>query len=167
MAAINDPSSLPAGGVSLSTTPHPPSPVEAKYFYYGLPSRPLLVARSSTNVWSVQPEAYPTPKGLRPVGLHPLQEIWEATVGPAICDYLDSKKVKWTSVDTVRIGHEGDPSPPAIVWIGVFPDSLSAEDGIKIATHCKSILFTHGIDDVHVEIRESILTGPKVWGPAY
>jgi hypothetical protein len=93
MAATNNPNSLPAVRDSLSvytvpaavsTAPYPPSPVEARCFYYGIPSRPLLVARSSTNVWvePTGPEAYLHPKESSPIGLHPLREIWEVTVGP-------------------------------------------------------------------------------------
>jgi hypothetical protein len=52
--------------------------------------------------------------------------------------------------------------------MGVVPDSLSAEDGIEVATGCKSILFAHEIDDVHVEIRESDIfrsASPEMYKP--
>ena len=104
------------------------------------------------------------------MGLHPLREIWEAVVGSAIVDYLDSEKVKWTSLDPVRIGYASVAPPhPVIVWIGVVPGSLSAEDGVEVATHCKDILAAHDINDVHVEIRESMVirsAGPKIYKPA-
>lgn len=42
-------------------------------------------------------------------------------VGSAIVDYLDSK-VKWTSLDPVRIGYASVAPPhPVIVWIGIVP----------------------------------------------
>ena len=50
--------------------------------------------------------------------------------------------------------------------MGVVPGSLSAEDGVEVATHCKSILSACNIDDVHVEIRESEVirsAGPKMY----
>ncbi|GBE77163.1 hypothetical protein SCP_0100350 [Sparassis crispa] len=83
VAATNDPNSLPTIRASLSgytvpaavlTAPYPPSPVEAKYFYYGIPSQPPLVTRSSANVWvkPTGPEAYFDPKESSPIGLHPL-----------------------------------------------------------------------------------------------
>jgi hypothetical protein len=179
MAATNDPNSLPTIHVSLSgytvpaavqTAPYPPSFVEAQYFYYGIPSQPPLVARSSANVWVEPrgPEAYLLPKESSTIGLHPLREIWEATVGPAMVDYLDSKGVKCTSLDPVRMGYAGESSPPVIIWMGVVPGSLSAEDGVEVATRCKSILLAHDIDDVHVEIRESEVirsAGPKMYKP--
>ncbi|KAH9013338.1 hypothetical protein EDB84DRAFT_901663 [Lactarius hengduanensis] len=151
--------------------PYPPPSVEAKYFYYGIPSQPRLVARSSTDVWLVPtgPEAYLDPKESSPLGSHPLQMIWEASVGPAMHDYLGSKGVEWTSLDPVRLGYSGDTSPPAIVWIGVVPGSLSAEEGVEVATHCERILVAHHIDDVHIEIRESEVfrsAGHKMYNPA-
>jgi hypothetical protein len=174
MAANNDPIRVSLSDYTVPanpTAPYPPSPVEAKYFYYGLPSQPLLVARSSTNAWfePTGPEAYLFPKESSPIGLHPLREIWEATVGPAIVVYLGSKGVKCTSLDPVRMGYAGElSSPPVIIWMGVVPGSLSAGDGVEVATHCRGILSAHGIDDVHVEIRESEVTrcaGSKMYKP--
>ena len=166
MAANNNPDFLPtihssmSGNTSPAMVPTAPSPVESKCYYYGIPSQPRLVARSSTDVWAepTGPEAYLVPKESRPIGSHPLREIWGAVVGPAIVDYLDSKEVKWTSLDPIRMGYAGVPSPPVILWIGVVPGSLSAEDGVEVATHCKGILSAHDINDVHVEIRESVVS---------
>ncbi|KAG7446143.1 uncharacterized protein BT62DRAFT_932507 [Guyanagaster necrorhizus] len=165
MAAAND--SLATLPISA---PYPPSPVEARCFYYGLPSRPTLVARSSADIWvePMGPEAYLIPKESSPVGLHPLREIWEATVGPAMIDYLDFKGVKMTSLDPVRMGYVDESSPPVIIWMGVVPGSLSAKDGVEVATHCKNILSAYNINDVHVEIRESEISysaGPKMYRP--
>jgi len=178
VAATNDSNSLPVICISMSgytipatvpTAPYPPSPVESQHYYYGIPSQPPLVARSSFNVWvkPTGPEAYLIPKESSPIGLHPLRVIWEATVGPAMVGYLDSKGVKWTSLDPVHMGCAGESSPPVIVWMGVVPGSLSAEEGVEVATHSKSILSAHGID-VHVEIRESMVTHsacPKMYKP--
>ena len=151
-----------------ATAPYPPSPVEAQHYYYGIPSNPRLVARSSTNIW-VEPrsaEAYLVPKEASPLGFHPLQDIWEATVGPAVVSYLDAEGVKCTSLDPVRMGYTGDSSPPAIIWMGVLHGSLTAEIGIRVATDCKGILSAHGIPDVHVEIRESeVFRSAKLYKP--
>ncbi|KAF8638736.1 hypothetical protein AX16_010459 [Volvariella volvacea WC 439] len=112
------------------------------------------------------PEAYLVPKEASPLGFHPLQEIWETTVGPAMVAYLDTKGVKWTSLDPIRMGYAGDSSPPAIVWMGVLPGSLTAEIGLEVATYCKGILSAHDIDDVHVEIRESeVFRSAKMYKP--
>ena len=154
--------------------PYPPTLEEAKFFYYGLPSQPRLVARSSTFIYvePTGPEAYHEPKEISPFNSsHPLRTIWEATVGRAMVAYLDTKRVKWTSLDPVRIGYIGESSPPSIIWLGVLPGSLSATEGVEVATHCRGILSAHGIDDVHVEIHESEVVrsatrGPKLYKPA-
>jgi hypothetical protein len=169
MATTNDHDSPPINHtVPDAPTPCPPSPVEAKYFYYGIPSKPRLVARSSTNPWVEPrgPEAYLIPKETSPLGFHSLEEKWEAMVGPAIVGYLDAMKVAWTSLDPVRMGEADDPSPAAIVWIGVLPGSLTAELGVEVAVHCKGILSTHGIDDLNIEIRESeVFRSAKMYRP--
>lgn len=67
-----------------------PSPVEAASYYYGLPSKPALVARSSVDPWvgHTGPEAYLKAKMLCPVGPHDLNCVWD-TVASAIVAYLD------------------------------------------------------------------------------
>ena len=140
------------------TAPRPPSAVEAKCYYYGLPSNPRLIARSSFDSWVKPrgPEAYLIPKELAPLGFgHPLGRVWESTVGPEIIRYLHSVDVKFSSLDVLRIGYAGDTSPPPIVWIGVLPGTLTAEIGVDVAVQCKNILSANGIDDVHIELRES------------
>ena len=87
--------------------PHTPSTVEAKFYYYGLPSQPILVAWLSTNIWVelTGPKAYHVPKEASPIGLHPLWEIWEATVGLALIHYLNFKGVQCTSLDLLHMGY--------------------------------------------------------------
>ncbi len=143
------------------TSPSPPSPLEAELYYAGLPSAPLLVARTSTTPWKAPtgPEAYRQPKELRPVGKHAITEVWK-DLGPKVFSLLDSMKVKWTSIDVIRIVNAGEPSvsAPVIVWIGVVPASLSGSDGIAVACKCRGLLEEHRIVDVDVEICESVVT---------
>ena len=161
----------------MSRTTHPDqSPVseEESYCYYAnLPSRPRLVARSSTPTtpWKAPTGwwAYPVRKELKAVGNHPLNDIWEDTLAPLVLDILESEKVKFTSVDVVRIGEVRAPSPPVILWIGVLPESLTPVDGLDVALQCKELLEKHDILDVDVELRESIVTrsvGPRFLQPA-
>ncbi|KAI0720063.1 hypothetical protein C8T65DRAFT_826687 [Cerioporus squamosus] len=140
--------------------PYVPSDVEARCYYYGLPSKPRLIARSSCDVW-MKPtgaEAYLVTKELTPLGTHHLKEVWEETVGSTMDRYLQEKEVQCTSMTPLRIGTAGQPSPPAVILIGVYPGSLSHELGVEVAIHCRSILVDNGIDDIHVEIRESRVT---------
>jgi hypothetical protein len=137
-----------------------PSGDEATSYYYGLPSKPRLIARSSPDVW-MKPtgaEAYLEPKELTPLGTHLLNAVWETTVGPAMDLYFQRKGVQNNSMNPLRIGIAGQSSPPAVIFVGVNPGSLSPELGIEVAVHCRSILVQNGIDDLHVEIRESKFT---------
>ncbi|QRV93321.1 hypothetical protein RhiJN_21339 [Ceratobasidium sp. AG-Ba] len=150
-------------------TPGIPSSLESISYYYGLPSKPALVARSSTELWVEPrgPEAYLTAKELKPVGPHALDAIWESVVASAIEAYLTSQEVAFTSVDPARIGYVGSEFFPVIIWVGVVPGSLSGAKGVEVAVGCRAILTDHGITNVHVEIRssEAILQAKKLYKP--
>ena len=143
-----------------TNAPYIPSEVEAKHYLYGLPSKPRFIARSSHDVWMkpTGPEAYLDPKELTPLGAHRLNEVWEDTVGPAMDGYLLEKQVQCTIIHPVRIGVAGQPSPPAFILVGVNHGTLSAELGIEVAVHCRSILLQSDIDDIHAIIYESNFT---------
>jgi hypothetical protein len=133
--------------------------MEAKLYYTGLPSTPVLVARSSTTPWVAPagPEAYLKPKELRPVYGHALQKPWEGNLPHKLRNFLDSRDVKWTSIDPIGIGNVGESSAPLIIWIGVLPKSLPRDEGVVVASKCKELLVEHNIADVDVEIRESVV----------
>ncbi|SJL07900.1 uncharacterized protein ARMOST_11257 [Armillaria ostoyae] len=147
--------------------------MEAKFFYYaGLPSAPVLVARTGITPWKAPtgPEAYRKLKELRVVGNHALEEVWEGNLAPELHVLLDSMEVKWTSTDVVRIGNAKESSAPVILWIGVMPASLSDNDGVDVASRCRELLVKFDIADVDVEIRESVVTrsaGPKLLTSSY
>src|SRR5579863_1305445 len=150
----------------------PLSEMEAKCYYAGLPSSPVLVARTGTTPWNepTGPEAYLVYQELRPVGNHTLKEVWEDNLALKIHALLDSMKVKWTSTDIVRIGNAEESSAPVILWIGVMHASLSGNDGAVVASKCREILVQYDIADVNVEIRESVVTrevGPKLFKSSY
>ena len=155
-----------------SSSPPLPSSKEARFYYAGLPSSPVLVARTGTTRWKAPtgPEAYRKLKDLRVVGNHALKEVWEDNLALKLHALLDSMEVKWTSTDVVRIGNVGESSAPVILWIGVMPASLSGHDGIVVAFKCRELLVEYDIADVDVEIRESVVTrlaGPKLLAPTY
>ena len=159
--STNDPAT---GGSPLSqnsspTLPPPVSDEEAEYYYSGLPSAPIRVARTSTTPWEMPsgPWARHGAKELRPAGGHPIAEAMEGDLPPKLFAILRSMEAKWTSIDVVRIGIvEKDPTPfPVILWIGVSPGSLSRSDGVIVAFKCREALVECGITDVDVEIRES------------
>ncbi|PUU81851.1 hypothetical protein B9Z19DRAFT_970565 [Tuber borchii] len=145
-----------------STPAHRPpiSDIEAQLYYVGLPSRPILVARTGYDRWEMPtgPGAWLPHKELRTVGIHNLNEVWEERVAPAIHNTLESNRVEWTSTDVARIGYVGESAATIVIWIGVKPGTLSRDYGHTVALQCKEILTTAGIHDVEVEIRESIVT---------
>ena len=53
---------------------------EIEMYYYGLLSRPHLVARTGSNKWeTLRSRAYYRPKILRIAGEHEIEAAWEAT----------------------------------------------------------------------------------------
>ncbi|CAA7263668.1 unnamed protein product [Cyclocybe aegerita] len=152
--------------------PSPPSEREAMLYYVGLPSTPLLVARTGSTPWEevYGPWGHNVRKDLRVVGNHLIQDVWEDNLALKVMDLLDSMKVKWTSLDVVRIGIVEEDFAPVILWIGVIPTSLSGEDGVVAAYKCHELLVESNITDVDVEIRESVVTrsgGPKLLKPDF
>jgi hypothetical protein len=81
-----------------SSSLQPSSKLEALRYYNGLPSAPVLVARTGTP-WKVPdgPEAYLKIRDLRVVGNHPFKEVWEDNLALKLHTLLDSMRVKWTS----------------------------------------------------------------------
>ena len=84
----------------------PPSPLEAKFYYTGLPSALILVARTSTTPWDppTGSEADYEPKELRPIGNHPVKEAWNDHLAPKVAALLESTEVQWTTIDALRMG---------------------------------------------------------------
>ena len=63
--------------------------------------------------------------------------------------------VNWTTLDLVHIANVGEPSGPAIVWIGVEFGALSFKRGSEVAMSCQTLIESSSIQDCYVEIRES------------
>lgn len=156
---------------SSSASPQVPSQQERKFYYFGLQTAPVLVARTSTTPWEAppsgtdtgsdtNPEAYARRKVVRLVGDHPTKHLWGGELEPKLHTLLDSMEVKQTDVDIIRIGFDGEPplSAPVILWIEVIPGSLASSDGITVAQKCRKILEDYGINDVDVEIHEPPVT---------
>ena len=143
-----------------------PSPLEAKSYYAGIPSSPVLVARTGTTRWKppTGTEADQNPKELYSVGPHPLKMAWGIELPLKVYALLDSMNAQWNTVDVVRIG-KSEPYyvplihyAPVILWVGVKPGTLSSSDGVAVAFKCRKLLEENDITDVDVEIRETIVT---------
>ncbi len=104
------------------------------------------------------PEACLLPKESGPIGLHPLQEIREVSVGPVIVDHLNANGIEWTSLP-VRIEYAGETNRPTIVrrscpWLPLCRRW-------RRATRCRRILADHRINDVHVAFARRRSSTPR------
>ncbi|KAI0073524.1 hypothetical protein K474DRAFT_1666521 [Panus rudis PR-1116 ss-1] len=138
---------------------------QAKLYYAGLPSLPVLVARTSTTPFKL-PSGVDDDENLKELcptaGSHPIKEIWgtDTKFSRDLLAYLDEKKVQWTSIDIVRIGPEDQWFKPVVIWVGIQPGSLTGRDGREVVLEVQRRLREEGeeFEDVEVEIRESIVT---------
>ena len=151
-----------------SLPPFTLSDEEATFYYFGLPSSPRLLARTSTTPWKKTQslDAYIKPKQLGVVFNHKLNTIWR-DVAPKVAACLDEMGVRWSTIDVFRIGLVGEPAP-VILWIGAEPQPLAGEKANTAAFRCLDILKEFGVTDVHVEIRESSFVcsaGPTLFPP--
>ena len=110
------------------------SSAEAKFYYLGLYSSPMLIYCTGTMPWTMPtgPKAYCQLKELCPVFCHKINIIWEE-LGPKVCHLLDNGGLLWTSIDILyfKVG-EG----PVVLWIGVIPEMLSSEDTCISVNSC-------------------------------
>ncbi|RSM21028.1 hypothetical protein CDV31_000075 [Fusarium ambrosium] len=144
-------------------SPIPPSREEQMGYYYGLLSRPRLIARSSTNPWVRRRDRESTlGKSLSLVGRdHPIIRLWNdrnSALRQGITPII--RGIDWTDVRVLRIGYDreywtGEESEqPVTLLIEVRKDSTSWEHAYTVVVACRAVLQQCGIHDVHVEIRQ-------------
>ena len=123
----------------------------------GLHSNPVCIYKSGP-AWPERegPEAQRFIREARPVHGHHITHSW-LKIGREICELLDSRSVKWTSVDPVAFANIGEKTPfcPFLLWIGVKPRTLSFDEAVAAADAVKVILSQAGFDDIEVAFRES------------
>ncbi|KAJ7157107.1 hypothetical protein C8R46DRAFT_1225719 [Mycena filopes] len=110
-------------------------------------------------------------KTLRGVFDTTLNPVWEA-VGPQIRDILKAHRTHWSSIDPARffthtpVGLDGKGSlGPVVIWIGVAPNSTSADTAHEISQEILTLLRKNGVEDAVVEWREAVpqkLVGPPL-----
>ncbi|KAK1990391.1 hypothetical protein LX36DRAFT_675934 [Colletotrichum falcatum] len=137
----------------------PPTETERDSFYNGLPSRPKLVARSSTIPLRLGLDGWSSErKMLTVVGEHAIVSKWNdepSSLRNDILGILTRQKVDWQAVDILRIGYADD-EMPVILSISVSAGT-PWEMGNSVARDCRQALVGHGLDDVHCEMKESRL----------
>ncbi len=141
---------------------------EAWSYFSGLPSSPRLVHRTGTTPWK-KPSGFDwgLKEALIPVFGHKLVDVC-GELGPKVVAYLDSVNVKFTTIDGVRFVFGGEPAGPITLWIGLLPESLSAEHAHTAERGCMALFNEFDNNDVEIEFRESIYTrsaGPKLLEP--
>ncbi|KAI9155750.1 hypothetical protein HJFPF1_08339 [Paramyrothecium foliicola] len=156
-----DMSSSAANSAPSTTNPAEPDPLS---YYYGLPSRPKLVATTSPWIprdpgrWGVG--IWPVTKCLRPVLQHDIIEQWDrpgSKLRKQIIEFVDSHSLQWRAIDILRIGYVDGPAT-VTMFISVHPASTSPDVGKTLVEECKSILHTYGIHDVECDMKESVVT---------
>ncbi|KAJ3459783.1 hypothetical protein MRS44_015856 [Fusarium solani] len=147
----------------------PPSEEEVKCYYVGLPGKPRLVARSSSDPWT-GPQTdlgWTRGKTLDPVDQqHPIVALWNDSAGPLRRDFLEAlDRIQWLAIDILRLGYQNvrgtlDESPinPVTVLVSVVPSSTTWNAGVNVVLRCRGILRRHGIHDVEVEMKESTIS---------
>jgi hypothetical protein len=152
--------------MTLAPTPYPPGEEEQTFYYHGLPSRPKLVARSSSFLWQRQfRDEHEARKVLRNIGDHPIVDQYNDNVVKDIIGVLGD--LAWNSIDVLRIGFNfEDPAKyPIILWVSVQPGSTTWDKGSQCAINCAAVLREYNVLDVECEIREAEivdLAGPKL-----
>ncbi|KAK0618846.1 hypothetical protein B0T14DRAFT_565755 [Immersiella caudata] len=139
--------------------PSEPLEQEKNEYYFGLPSKPRLVARSNfATPWSLEwCENYVVRKAISVIGeQHVAQDILDKYDPSKITTCLGESMVDWTTIDVIRIGTEHSTSDPIVLWVGVLPGSLSWQEGVEVACRCRRLLLEAGLD-MHCEIRESVV----------
>ncbi|KIM27485.1 hypothetical protein M408DRAFT_165369 [Serendipita vermifera MAFF 305830] len=135
--------------------------------FFGMPSGAPCIYKSGP-AWlePTGPQAQRFIREARPVYGHPIADSW-LKIGTDIYKYLDSRSVKWTSVDPVGFANAGEKTPfcPLLMWIGVKRKTLVFDDAVTAANGIKDILSQAGFPDIEVAFRESEVTssvGPKL-----
>ncbi|KAF5704145.1 hypothetical protein FMUND_12688 [Fusarium mundagurra] len=144
-----------------------PSEDERQGYYYGLHSSPNLIARSSTTPWSQRRE-WPDRKKLDVATGHAIQQPWNDPQGSLqrlIVGVLTLARIDWTAIDILRVGYVSfgedprrTPERPVTMLISVSTDSTTFQQAKAAIIACKEILAQFNLDDVEVEIKESIVT---------
>ncbi|OIW23159.1 hypothetical protein CONLIGDRAFT_143377 [Coniochaeta ligniaria NRRL 30616] len=144
-----------------------PSQEEQDCYYLGLPSKPKLVARSSsdTEPWQLKmDDEHPVLKGIYPVGDHPILGKLEdkeflRQMAAALRPAESTDPLEWNTMDLVRIGDSDKRSENrVIIWLAVAPDSTTFETAYNAIARAKKVLVEAGGDlsDVDIEIREAV-----------
>ncbi|CAK7270898.1 hypothetical protein SEPCBS57363_004340 [Sporothrix epigloea] len=168
----------------------PPGGFEACGYYWGFPSNPRLLGRTSsgTTPWWRLSEVPDDPRSspfsnlkgesvCGPVGPHAIHACWRVSTLNRVRKALSG--LPWSSIDVLRIGRAKlkEHERPVIVWVGV-----SSNVGYKMKNHwdliasklraVRAALDADNLTDVECEMRESDIlsiadAGPRLLLPSH
>ncbi|CVL12934.1 hypothetical protein FPRO06_13152 [Fusarium proliferatum] len=154
---------LGADQESTSTPPVPPSEEERRGYFHGLPSSPLLVARSSAAAWSrLNYSGFPEEKKMAVATGHAIQQPWNEPNSPLQGSIMKAlENLNWTAIDILRIRSNKhltrEKVGQVMMLITVPENSTTFNQGYEAVCTCKSILENMGLGDVEVEMKEGKL----------
>lgn len=139
-----------------------PDKREREGYYCGLPSEPLLVARSSSERWvpPLGPDTRPKPKQLKNIGNHLLASLL-ATIKDDVMKIFDTRSILWSTIEAFRIAFKGQKDMPVVLWIGALAKGLIGCSGTShpvagiAVMACKQLLKKNQIVDAHRELKMS------------
>ena len=88
--------------------------------------------------------------------------------GKDVEDGKDAEDPEDVDIDTKVTPYEPAVITPVTIWVGVLPDTLTGEVAFHSSKDILDLLAKHGISDVDVAYRESVvrdLSGPKLFAP--
>lgn len=102
-------------------------------------------------------------KSLSPPGRHHFVPLWNDTDGALRREIIESLvNTEWHVIDVLRLGYDridgeepGHWLDPITLLVSVEPGAVVWEDGHAAVMRCKAILESHGINDVHCEMKEA------------
>ena len=163
-----DGSLVVADSPSCRVLPSPLSEEEARFYYAGLSSAPILVARSSITPWEVptSPDTYQKLQELRAAFSKPFGRYWEADVSckrEALLDSVELKRLYRSANHPLMKVWEGDLRPTVcayldgagVKWNSVEPFYIGREE-----RSARAILLI-GVDPGSLEGNEGDLTATE------
>jgi hypothetical protein len=85
----------------------PPSEDEKYYYYCGLPSRPIPVARTGTDPWMMHEAFHGVYKRPKVVQKHAIKGLWNDESRPLRQQVIECLEgVEWVAIDILRLGYE-------------------------------------------------------------
>ncbi len=158
---------------NMDRVAYEPSEDERASYYFGLPSAPRLIARTSGTAWAQPqggdwgPRTLP-PKQFRAIGNHEILVRWSEEVKTSLIRALDGHD--WRCFYPIRLGYTDDleygertsdgPAEhyPVVLLVAIAESELEWEHAIELALACRAILREADINDVEVELLESDVT---------